>query len=339
MPAISPRKLVEAVLSAIEESGFSAILLSPIGEHPRKVSLSFPSGEAVDMWVYVWTLTHGGRPTLPDEYRIQMTTVDSPLPLNPRGPTILIGYEPNLHLFAGFDVDRHHTFAAGSPSVQIDIRVVREALQRGLVFDRKSNKEIAVGIRPDQLVSYALNARVFHRLGRDAPTFDLMCRASGLQSIPDAELSELSEPRMRIVKQVSRLSRDANFRQQVLVAYDHRCAVTRAQLRLVEAAHILPVGAPNSNDLITNGLALSPTYHRAFDNGLIYLTESYEMVVNPAKEAELRALSRAAGIDGFKATLGRIFLPPDPQQRPRVDLIRKANQFRLIPPVKPGGLR
>jgi len=330
MPAMSPRSLVEAVLSAIEASGFSAVLLSPIRDHPRKFALSLPSGEAVELWVYAWTLTHGGRPSMPNEYRIQMTTVASPLPLNPLGPTILIGYEPDLHLFAGFDLERHHTFTTGSPSVQIDIRTVRAALQDGLTFDRKSNQEIAVGIRPDQLVNYAFNAVALHRLGRHAPTFALMNRASGLQTIPDAELAQLSEPRRRIVQQVSRLLRDANFRQQVLLAYDHRCAVTRAQLRLVDAAHILPVGAPDSTDAVTNGLALSPTYHRAFDSGLIYLTDTYEMKVNPAKEAELRALNLAGGIDRFKAPLGKILLPPDQRQRPRFDLIRKANRFRLI---------
>jgi len=54
-------------------------------------------------------------------------------------------------------------------------------------------------------------------------------------------------------------------------AFMPRCAVTRIQLRLVEAAHILPVGAPGSIDHVCNGLALSPTFHRAFDDALIYL--------------------------------------------------------------------
>ena len=31
-----------------------------------------------------------------------------------------------------------------------------------------------------------------------------------------------------------------------MLAYDQRCAVTRIQLRLVDAAHILPVGAEGS---------------------------------------------------------------------------------------------
>jgi putative restriction endonuclease len=56
-----------------------------------------------------------------------------------------------------------------------------------------------------------------------------------------------------------------------MFAYGNRCAVTRVQLRLVDAAHILPVGTTGSADHVRNGIALSPTYHRAFDAGLIYL--------------------------------------------------------------------
>ena len=116
--------------------------------------------------------------SLPDEYRIQMTTVASPLRLNPDGPTVLIGYEPDLRMFAGFDLSRHRTFTEGSPSVQIDIRTVREALQHGLAFDRKDNAEIALGIRPDQFMDYVANAAELHRFGRFPDTFNLLARAS-----------------------------------------------------------------------------------------------------------------------------------------------------------------
>jgi len=53
------------------------------------------------------------------------------------------------------------------------------------------------------------------------------------------------------------------------------------QLRLVDAAHILPVHTEETIDDVRNGIALSPTYHRAFDGGLIYLDENYAMRINP----------------------------------------------------------
>jgi putative restriction endonuclease len=232
MPATQSQQLVDAFLNAIEQSGNAAVLVSAIRQHPRKFAVTQPDGMDIIVWVYAWTLTFGGRPNLPHEYRIQMTTVRSPLAINPVGPTVLIGYEPNMKMFAGFDLMRHRQFTTGSPSVQIDLRVVRKALQDGLAFDRKGNNEIAVGIRPDQFMAYVLNAEALHRHGRHVATFGLLAKASALEEIGAQELDLLPTARQRVVQTVRRLSRLASFRLQVLHAYDNRCAVTRAQLRL-----------------------------------------------------------------------------------------------------------
>ena len=137
--------------------------------------------------------------------------------------------------------------------------------------------------------------------------------------------------RRRIVAEVSRLSREAGFRRQVLFAYGGRCAVTRVQLRLVDAAHILPVGVYGSADHVRNGIELAPTYHRAFDAGLIYLDERMNMRVNPERVDALKLLKQDAGLENFALPLGKIFLPPDPAQRPARDFILRANRFRRIP--------
>lgn len=307
-----------------------AIIISLERRHPRKFIVSSPDGSQILLWVYAWTLTHGGRPSLPREYRIQMTSVTSPLNLNPQGPTVLIGYEPSLKLFAGFDLKRHSMFTAGSPSVQVDIDVLHAALQHGLAFDRKANAEVSIGIRPDQFMDYVHTANELHACGRKVNTFRLLNRASALVPISDQELEALPTERKRIIQTVTRLSRKANFQQQVLAAYGNRCAVTRMQLRLVDAAHILPVGAPGSADDVRNGIALSPTHHRAYDTGLIYLDENYAMRVNPEKESGLLQLRLEGGLVEFKATLGKIHLPPDQRQHPELKFIRKANRYRQI---------
>jgi putative restriction endonuclease len=74
MPAVKPNEMVDAILDAFQESGASGLLLSSPSRHPRRFLLQTETGN-VHVWVYAWTLTHGGRPSLPDEYRIQMTTV------------------------------------------------------------------------------------------------------------------------------------------------------------------------------------------------------------------------------------------------------------------------
>jgi putative restriction endonuclease len=261
-----------------------------------------------------------------------MTSVQSPLQIAQNGLTVLIGYEPTLKLFAGFDLERHKTFTSGSPSVQIDRTELQRAETDGLSFHRKSNDEIAVGFRPDMFMAYCLNATVLHRYGRDANVLKLLDQVSHLQQpAPPEELQVLSTPRQRVVEEVSRLTRLAGFRQRVLFAYGNRCAVTRMQLRLVDAAHILPVGAEGSADHVRNGLALSPTYHRAFDAGLIYLDDHHFMRLNEGQLHVLEHVDLVGGIELFRAPLGQqIFLPPDPNQRPSADFIRRANRFRQI---------
>jgi len=330
MPAIDSSKLLNAILDAFQDSGASGVLISSIRQHPRRFIVETETG-GIEIWVYAWTLTHGGRPSLPNEYRIQMTSVSSPLPLNPKGYTLLLGYEPNLKMFAGFDLNRHSLFTAGSPSVQIDINCIHKALEDGLAFDRKTNQEIAVGIRPDQMLNYMANAEDLHRIGRNAAMYNLLSKASASENILKKEIANLIPKRQKILSNVARWARSASFRQQVLHAYDNRCSVTRIQLRLVEAAHVLPVQAEETIDDVRNGIALSPTYHRAYDGGLIFLDENYEMRINPARELQLVTLNLDGGIEEFKHHLNkRIYLPQDKRQWPEISMVRKANKYRRI---------
>lgn len=330
MPAVPRTRLTELLLQAFESCGISVNLTSSPTTNPRKLVVETPDS-AFSLFVYVWTLTFGGRPSLPDEYRIQMTGVSSPLSLNPNGQTILVGYEPNLEMFAGFDVQKHRHFTAGSPSVQINIRTVRKAITDGLAFDRKSNDEIACGIRQDQLLTYVLHSDAIHRYGKALSDYRFLSEAVTGRTPTQQRMKMLSRPRRRIVEQVSRLSRSANFRREILQAYDNRCAITGIQLKLVDAAHILPVGAPGSTDEVTNGIAINPTYHRAYDRGLIYLDEAYTFRVNKKKEIALKTLKLSGGLTDFVAPLGKtIILPTNPGLRPSKECIRKANRFRHI---------
>ncbi|MGH7815450.1 MAG: HNH endonuclease [Candidatus Binataceae bacterium] len=148
--------------------------------------------------------------------------------------------------------------------------------------------------------------------------------------LPQREIEVLPTERQRVIREINRLTREAGFRQRVLFAYGNRCAVTRVQLRLIDAVHILPVGAPGSADHVRNGIALSPTYHRAFDAGLIYLDDQFRMRLNDGQIHLLQQMNLLGGLETFRAPLGQIFLPPDPAQRPSPNFIRRANRFRQI---------
>jgi putative restriction endonuclease len=331
MPQLAAPLLVKAITDALEASGASVVLISVTNRNPRHFIVH--AGQNIfELWVYVWTLTHGGGAARPkNEYRIQITGVTPPLELNPLGSTLLIGYEPNLQCFAGFDLNKHLTFSTRSPSIQIPITVLHDALQNGFSFITKGNEEIAIGFRPDHFLAYTLNSELLHAQGADAIAVDLLARAASLEEIAPKELEQIPAERRRVVQTVSRLSRDSSFRRQVINAYEQRCAVTRMQLRLVEAAHILPVGVEGSNDEVQNGICLSPTYHRAYDLGLIYLDKDYLMRLNPEREKQLVRDGLAGGLQDFSVYLDkRVHLPQSKMQRPSIEFIRAANQFRGI---------
>jgi len=97
------------------------IYLLAFARSPRQFRVIPPDGDPFTVWIYIWTVTHGGYPRSTEEFRIQMTGVRSPLALNPdsNGFTILLGWDPNLRVFAGFDISRHRVFTTGSPSCRL----------------------------------------------------------------------------------------------------------------------------------------------------------------------------------------------------------------------------
>lgn len=329
MPALSANQIVSSITDAFTESVATAILVSGVREHPRRFYVT--SGDtSFPIWIYIWTLTHGGgsqRPT--DEYRIQLTSVSPPLPENPDGPTLLLGYEPNTKCFAGFDLRKHRMFSDRSPSIQININTLREAVRDGFAFARKGNDEIAIGFRPDNILAYSLNCESLHESGADAKVSEILSRVGRFEMVAEEEISTLTTERRRVVSKVARLARDSDFRRKVTVAYDRKCCVTGLQLRLIDAAHILPVGAVGSNDNVQNGLCLSPTFHRAYDRGLIYLNDDHRMLINTQMRENLIRLGLGGGLSEFESHLGRvIFLPADRSQWPDPEMIRRANRVR-----------
>lgn len=179
------------------------------------------------------------------------------------------------------------------------------------------------------LLFYCEHASELHNLGEDSTYFDTVNRAVKVQSIEESVILSYPRQRQLVIHETARWSRSSTFKKQVLNAYDYRCAVTRRQLKLVDAAHILPVKAgEQSIDNVRNGIALSPTYHRAFDNGLIFLDDNMVMRLNQSTAEDLYRLGLDSGIESFTANLGRIHLPYNPEQQPDPYFIHLANKYR-----------
>ena len=115
--------------------------------------------------------------------------------------------------------------------------------------------------------------------------------------------------------------RDSNFRENILKAYEYKCAVCGFDVRLgykpvaLEAAHIkwYQYGGP---DIEENGLALCVLHHKLFDRGVFRLSNQLEILVS----------EYANGSVGFEEWLMRfhrkkINFPQKQSYYPKMDFI------------------
>lgn len=71
------------------------------------------------------------------------------------------------------------------------------------------------------------------------------------------------------------------FASQVMLAYETRCAVCAlAHRELLDAAHIIPDGAPDGLPVVPNGLALCKIHHAAFDRNILGIRPDYVIQIH-----------------------------------------------------------
>lgn len=110
--------------------------------------------------------------------------------------------------------------------------------------------------------------------------------------------------------------RGGAFKKEVPKLYGYRCCISGLKIdatfnvSLIDACHIRPF-AKSYNDTITNGIALCPNLHRAFDRGLIGIDGNYEVVVSE------RFTESSDTTYSIKKLVGKaIILPAEPRFYP-----------------------
>lgn len=276
--------------------------------------------------VYIWNCTHGGGDArASDEYRIQLTGV---VPQeHPDDITLLLGWHSGYEVFAAWDIRRHDGQDSSSPSAQIREDVLKEAHSQQFSVGSRANGEIVVAFRPQFLVDYAMVSTALHRSGSVDGGLELL---SDLDGVSDADIEVVgNSERKRIVATIVRRYRAADFRNRVLGAYGHRCAMCGVQLELLDAAHILPVADDNSTDETTNGVALCKLHHAAFDRNLVSFDESFGITVSDAECGRLAKMQRLGGLDAFTDGLKTaLILPNDRRDYPAAHFISLARRVR-----------
>ncbi|MXX77424.1 MAG: HNH endonuclease [Gemmatimonadales bacterium] len=105
------------------------------------------------------------------------------------------------------------------------------------------------------------------------------------------------------------------FRERVLKAYRHQCALCRLRHEeLLDAAHIIPDAEPEGEPEVRNGLALCRLHHAAFDRFFLGIRPDYTIQVRPAILLEEDGPTLRHAIQGLHGR--RISLPRRHSDRP-----------------------
>lgn len=79
--------------------------------------------------------------------------------------------------------------------------------------------------------------------------------------------------------------RGSLFKREIPKIYNNTCCISGMRvdatisISMIDACHIIPF-SESYDDTITNGIALCPNLHRAFDRGLIAINNNYKVVVS-----------------------------------------------------------
>lgn len=320
----SKSELLHVVSQAVFDCGWEMIYIDE--NHPFKIRI-FNDTESYPIRIIIYNISHGGNTRSSDEYRIQIKVQNLE---NERDyKTLILGYDRSLNVFAAWDSSKHPN-PAYSSSFQIRHENLQQASFSGFSPCFKENKEIAVAFKPDFFVEYVRNMEILHTFGESVHDFDILAEVTEKEEYSDDKMvRRVSEPRRAVFQTICKKLRDNSFRARVLRAYNNRCAFSGIQLKLVDAAHIVPVSAETSTDDTCNGIALSALYHRAYDKGLITFDDNYRIWINDQRMRELDELNLAGGVEMFvENTRDIIDVPPAKPDRPNKAFINEANKLR-----------
>ncbi|MDO4729235.1 MAG: HNH endonuclease [Bacteroidota bacterium] len=112
------------------------------------------------------------------------------------------------------------------------------------------------------------------------------------------------------------------FKREIPKIYNNTCAISGLRIdaitnvSMVDACHIVPF-SEGYDDTLTNGIALCPNLHRAFDRGLISISDSYQVLINK-NFIESKSIYNISQFEGKQ-----IILPTEIDFYPDINNIRK----------------
>jgi putative restriction endonuclease len=149
----------------------------------------------------------------------------------------------------------------------------------------------------------------------------------------DIERKILNEKPSEYKKEIKNLLLDNNeeevylrgslFKREIPKIYNNTCCISGMKINatinvsMIDACHIIPF-SESYDDTITNGIALCPNLHRAFDRGLIAIDDNYKVLIN---HNFVEAKNTVYTIQEFERK--QIFLPNTQRYFPSLENIKK----------------
>jgi putative restriction endonuclease len=334
----------EHLHNLLKRDTWSVVLESSDRVQPKLLTVTRGS-VVLSLRVYIWKVTRGGPAGFrPDtEFRIQRTS--DVLQIGGGRLTLLLGWYELGDIFVAWNPASHMT-AGYSPSIQVRKDLLEEAYQRGIAIrHREHPPEDVVAVTADHFSFYLEQAPAIH--GEQFTGFNITFPELDTRNVEDeTEISEAERPRAqidrvpsagtlgerrRIATKRTSWIRSSTFPRAVIWAYNYNCAVCGISLDLIEAAHIVPISDPETIDHPSNGLALCPLHHDAYDEGIFGVTGDFRIVQNPTKINELESRNLEAGLGVFLSItrIGEdIRLPDYVPYRPNPELLRYSLMLR-----------
>lgn len=315
--------------------------------YPFKVEIA-SEDERDSLLLYIWNISHGGGRLRPEhEFRVQLTFPGQKA--NEAGnidvvegrKTLLLGHfeRANTEVFVGWDPTQHRS-PGWSASIQVRLETIQRAIEQGMAIEERKREagvvtEVAVAFRSELLVPYVRDIYPSYQPAHvSQPEMAAIVPPAAKTRTLFPEPPAIPGERGRALRKFIALERSASFALRVLEAYENRCAMCGVQLRVLDAAHIVPVAEPTSTDRTDNGLALCPTHHRAYDRGLLGVAEDGTILLNERRVGALKSAGFGGGLDEFQSwsRVGQpIFRPSDPDKAPAAANLREGLRLRRFP--------
>lgn len=141
----------------------------------------------------------------------------------------------------------------------------------------------------------------------------------------DVEVEQATIRRRYVTRLFRQRLHQTAFRERVVRAYMHHCAVCRLKREeLIEAAHIMPDSDPLGEPAVSNGVALCRLHHAAFDRYLIGIRPDCVVEVRQDVLDDSDGPMLIHGLQGFHGA--RLFVPRQESWKPDPRLLEERYQ-------------